>query len=372
MTPKKNENQKIIDQLQLYYNWAENTKKTYIIHLNKYSKIHNMTLQELIQEAEQDEETINKVNKRKIKERLMQYILHEKQNNIKITSIKQAISHIKKMYKHYDIDIPTLPPLPADITSETFDELPTKKQITDILIHTNLKQKTIITFLASTGLRRSDACNLTIKNFKEAIKEYVTSQDIINIIYEIENKDDLIIPTWKIISQKTKIKHITFNSDESTRLICKLLKQRLLKGPLKDNDSLFGYTPPAVSIMFERLNDELNLGFVGSKRFFHAHVLRKYFTTSLYNDGVDFLFVDFLAGHALPPVRAAYYKANPLELKKVYLEHLDLFTFMSVVSCKEVGLTGDELEELEMLREYKKSTDKRLDELESLVRSILE
>lgn len=371
MKTQKQKNQDVIDQLQLYYNWSKNTKKNYTIHLNKYSKFNKMTLQELITEAEQDEETINKVNKRKIKQRLMNYILHEKENNTRTSSIKQEVSQIKKFYKHYDIDLPTLPVLTSKQEHETFEEIPTKKQISDILLHASLKQKVVISFLASEGMRRSDACNLTINDFITAVKDYVTSRDLINVIYELEHRDDLIIPVWKIVSQKTKVKYITYTSDESTRLLLKFLKQRLLKEQLNGDSSLLSYTPESMGIMFIRLNDKLQLGFVGSSRFFHAHVLRKYFTTSLYNSGVDFLFVDFLAGHTLPPIRASYYKANPEQLRKIYLEHLDLFTFMSEAP-RVNGLTGDELNELEMLREYKKNTDKRLDELESLVRSILE
>lgn len=371
-TYMKHKNQTIINQLALYYNWSEITKNNYTTILNKYSKYHNLTLEELINEAEKEEDIIPKTNKRTIKTRLFNYIITQKENKLQDISIKQELSMIKKMYKHYDIEIPRLPPLRPKQSHESFHEIPSREEIYNILLNVNLKQKSIITFMASTGLRRSDVCNLKIKDFIKSLHEYTQSYDLLNIITEIENSTELVIPKWEIHSQKTKVNYITFSSDESTKLICRYLKQRLFNEQITNESSLFDMKPHSVSVMFERINDKFQMGFVGHSRFFHPHVLRKYFTTSLYNDGVDFLFVDFLAGHTLSPIRAAYYKANPEELKRIYIEHLHCLTFMSNVEFVDRGISNVEHEELVELRAYKEETDKRLEALESMIKSFLE
>ncbi len=362
-------NDNIIKEMIVYYNWRPSTIKSYKITLNTYSKINNMPLKELIKEAEQEEEIIRKVNKRKIKKRIMNYILIRKKENKKESSIKQEVSQIKKMYKHYDIDLPDLPRLKKTNKYETYKQIPTREQIKDILLNTTIKQKAIITFLASSGLRRSDACKLKIKDFMESIQIYTTTNNIINVIYEIENKNEIIIPTWNIISKKTNINHITFSSDESTRIICKYLKQRLINEELNMDSSLFNYKPQTLTIMFQRLNDKLKLGTVNNTRFFHPHVLRKYFATTLYNEGVDFLSVDFLLGHTLTPIQSAYYKANPQKLKELYISNMENLTFLTSTKHE---INDEQLNELEELRLYKLETSKRLDELEGLIKKFLE
>ncbi len=368
----KQQNNIIIKELSLYYNWKPATLKSYTLLLNKYSTYHGMTLQELIQEAEKDEENIIKVNKRKIRKRLLDYIMHEKQTN-QDTTIKQYILQIQKMYKHYDIDIPRLPPLTAKTKYETFEQIPNKEIIKDILLHVNLQMKSIITTLASSGLRISDLCNLKIKDFKQSINKYTSEVNIINILYELEKKDELIIPRWHINSKKTDIPYITFSSDESIRLTIKYLQQRIMKEELTDNDYLFGYKlSPSLITRFARINDNLNLGRINDKRFLHAHVLRKYFISTLYNSGVDYLCVEFLAGHTVPPIKATYYKANPDYLQKIYMEHLAMFTFINELNVVNLDLSTAEKEELEELRLYKEEMDARLEHLEKLIKSVLD
>lgn len=365
-------NKQLLDEMDLYFQWQPKTRHDYNLVINAYCKYHQMTMQELLTEAETDEEKIGKVNKRRIKKRLLNYILHLKQQNKKDSTIKAYLNKIRKVYKYYDIDLPSLPTVSSKQRQESYAELPSHEDIKNALLNTNLLNKAIITFLASTGMRISDLCNIKVKDFKEAVQSYTSCSRLTDILHELEKKEDLIIPTWDITSIKTHVRYTTYSSDESTRLIIQYLKQRILDEEIQDNAPLFNLKKRAVAARLQRLNDELGLGYVGGRRFFHAHALRKYFTTTLYNEGVDFLCVDFLVGHTLKPIQASYYKANPDYLKKVYVEHIACFTFLNTVEVVSDGISDAELEELRELRAYKEETDKRLEQLEGLIKSILE
>lgn len=369
MIPKTNK--QILQELNLYFQWKPNTYKSYRLIINAYCKYHQLDMYELIQEAEEDEENINKVNKRRIKNRMLDYVLYLKQEHRKDSTIKIHLNKIGKVYKYYDIDLPHLPKLPSRQKYETYTEIPTKEDIKNILLNTTLQNKMMITFLASSGMRVGDACNLTIGEFKQAVRAYTTHSLLVDTLSELEKNTDLILPKWGINSQKTGVKYITFNSDESTRLIIQYLKQRLLEEDVTDDMLLFGVKVKAITTRFQRINDELAYQDVNGRRFFHAHVLRKYFTTTLYNEGVDFLCVDFLVGHTLKPIQASYYKANPDYLQQIYKDHLSCFTFLSTVEVVKHTLNDMELEELQELRKYKLETDKRLEALELLVKSTL-
>ena len=363
-------NKDILQELELYFQWKKQTSRDYNSTLNNYSSFHNLTLHELIIEAEREENTINKVNHRTIKKRLIKYILFLQEEGKKPGTIKTQIAKIKRFYRYYDIDLPYIPPIRAKQKTEKYNELPSKEDIKNILLNVNLHMKAVITFLASSGLRISDLCNLTIHDFQEAVKEYTHSNELPAILYELEHTKMILIPRWVITSKKTDIEYITYTSDESTRLLTKYLQQRLLNNEIHPDDKLFDITISSLTKRFGRINDNLHLGYINGRRFFHAHALRKYFITSLFNDGVEFLTVDFLAGHTLPPLQASYYKANPDSLKKVYCEHMGVLVFLQ--ENKTVKVDDVDFEELEELRRYKLETEKRLDELESLIRRVLE
>ena len=121
----------ILKEMKMLYNWTDGTYKTYTSALTSYTEYHHMNMQELINEAEIEEETINKTSKRTIKKRLINYRLHlQEEKQFSKNTIKMYLAMIKKIYRHHDIQIPTLPPIKV-INNETFEDIPTTEEQPD-------------------------------------------------------------------------------------------------------------------------------------------------------------------------------------------------------------------------------------------------
>jgi len=358
-------NKKTLQEMRILYNWSENTLKTYTSALNDYTTYQQATITELIREAEQDEENINKTSKRQIKTRLVNYRVHlQEDKQFSSNTIKMYLAMICKIYRHYDITIPVLPPIRVTST-ETFEDIPTSDEIKNAILHSRTKNKALITFIASSGLRRSDVARLTIDDFLEATRDQHSNTD--NVLSDLQElrKQRVIIPTWNIIDQKTGINHITFNSHESSLYIIQMLMERLSKEELSRDKLLFNVKPDTISKNFRNLNTKLGMGWKEHRRHFHPHALRKYFATTLTGNDVDFLSTEFLLGHSLNRVQSSYYFANPERLRQKYARIMNKLTFTLEVTYVDVD--SRERRELTELRRYKEESNTRINKLEEML-----
>lgn len=358
-------NENILKTMSILYNWTNGTLKTYRTAIKDYTTFQKKTLPELLLEAEQEEETIPKTSKRTIKTRLINYRIYlQETKNFSNNTIKMYIALVCKVYKHHDITVPQLPPIRVTQT-ETYQDIPTHQEIQTAILHSRTKMKALITFIASTGLRRSDVANLKIKDFMEATMNYHEDTNNILTILQQMKKQDMIIPMWNITDIKTRITHISFSSHESSLYIIQMLQERLIKEDLTPEDSLFGIKPDTISKNFSTLNNKLGMGWKTTRRHFHPHALRKFFATTLTSNDVDFLSTEFLLGHTLTNVQSSYYFANPERLRNKYVHIMDKLTF--TMHFEIVDVDSREKRELEELRRYRVESNERIRKLEEMI-----
>lgn len=333
--------------------------------LQQYCRHQKQTLPTLINEALDEEDTINKASRRTIKKRLQSYTLYLQQEGKQPNTIKNYLARIKGIYHYYDVEIPRLPGIRVEQT-EHYEDLPTADEIRFVLRHTSVKMRAVVAMLASSGMRISDLCNLTVGDFMDACSDYVMHpRGLFDFLHQLQNSGELIIPTWHIPNQKTKVPYVTFNSDEATRYLVEYLLEYLQGELLNRDDLLFQVKSNSLTRQFNRLNTRLRLGQLATRGRFHPHALRKFFATSLTNHDCDFLSVEFMLGHRLDPVREAYYKADPERLRRKYRLYMEHLTFTQELEVRDV--TSTELEELEELRQYRRDTDEKLRRLEEMM-----
>lgn len=362
------QNNLFLTEMKLVHNWTDNTYKQYQIALESYTTFHQQSFTELLTEAETDEETINKTGKRRIKTRLLQYQIHlQEDKQFKPNSTKAYLSKICKIYKYHDIDLPDLPRIRCPIM-ENYTDIPTHKQIQKAIFTSRPKMKAIITFIASSGLRRGDTANLTIQDFINATEKYHNNNfnTLDELLEMLDTEKNVIVPTWNITSQKTGIQHITFSSNESTYYIVEYLKDRLTMEKVTPEDTIFGVQPNTITHNFKKINNRLGYGMKDGRVFFHPHALRKYFSTTLTNHDVDYLATEFLLSHQLRGSSRAYYFANPERLKNKYMRVMDHLNFtMNVNYC---DINSREKEELIMIRKQYSDIQKELKEVRGYFR----
>jgi len=180
-----------------------------------------MSLEELLEEAEAEEDTGIKWKKRKLKKRLLTFRQHLI-DNFSLNSVYAIFGPIMVIYKYYEIEIHKLPPInkKAANTAEPiqFADLPDKEIIRKAIDIATPTIKPIIYFMSSSGCARRETLNLTIKDYIDALSEYTDETNIFDIIEDLGDCES-VVPTFSILRQKTGKHYTTYCSPEAVRAI---------------------------------------------------------------------------------------------------------------------------------------------------------
>ena len=358
------------------------TQDAYLRRIRKYCNFIGKTPIELIEEAEKEEEDGIKPRKRKIRGYILDYVEHLENKDLAQLSIKTDLETINTFYHSFDIDTPKVKRKPANMTNLTWEAIPETKHLKEAQKYASVRQKAIMLLMFSSGMGLSEVRYLDYSHFIDAMEEYLNldEDDLINVKKVVRQIRDCKNPigTWRIERFKTGMPYITFNSPESTNAILDYLLHRGKKNKQVKNlsDPLFAshfnlrMSKTAYLGVFQRLNDSCNFGWAKGrkKRFLTSHGLRKLFTTTLYNHGVDKLAVDWFLGHRINPVTEAYFKSNVKDLKMRYMNVVDRLT-LSEVKVKNVTTKEYDqlLKELRQKGEEYRKLEKRLEILEQFL-----
>jgi integrase len=332
-------------------NLSTGSIKVYSHALGKYIEYNQLTLTELITEAETEEDQRLRWKRRTLKHRLIQFRNHLIDYGYAKETITTMMKRVTTFYRHYEIEIHHLPRVNIQSTVEI--KIPTRENLQTALESSKPLMKALILFLVSSGMSKVDCLKLTIQDFIIATEDYHNSTDILEVMSILKDRND-VTPTFALTRTKTNKFHYTFCSPEATTSIVNYLYSR--KDTLKPESPLFKISPLWLSIKFEDLNESLNLGVTSGNNYgiLRCHTLRKYHATTLRNDGLSIDIINSLQGKAKNRVDQAYYIDTPEQLKKLYLDH---------VNCLYVS---DELKfksENEVLQEENKTLKERENKL---------
>lgn len=334
----------------------ESTEEKYLIKLHRYTKFTGLSLSELIQEADEDEEQHNKMKYRRITKRLSIFKKHLQDEGKSPTYITTLLTTIRNFYRTHEISTPETVSRTSSTTrnkekeASTKDEIPSKKDIKEALKRTNIKYRAIILLMSSSGMGIGEITHLKLSDYLKSLGIQINRRfDVDEVIEKLKNETDAL-PTWSIRRYKTAMPYYTFSSPESVKAINTYLIDRINRNSiLKPEDPLFGthgkpITSGAMTKQFERINNKCGFGKYGRVNFFRSHALRKFFASTLIDKDIDPLKVDWLLGHSIPTTREAYFKKNVDSLKELYIKTLPALSIDKVDIEK---LESDKIKELE-------------------------
>lgn len=201
----------ILNEVHSTFNHSKATRRLYKQAVKKYTNFFGMSLDELIEEAEKEEDSGVRWKRRTIKRRIINYRQYLLENHC-INTVLTLMRPILVIYKYFEIEIHELSKLnrkqaikPEPIR---FKDLPDKEIIREAVNISDPKMKAIILFMCSSGCARRETLNLTIQDYIDALKEYTNKKDIYAILEDLEGDRD-IIPTFNVRRQKTD-KYYTF------------------------------------------------------------------------------------------------------------------------------------------------------------------
>ena len=101
-------NKEILEEISAARNYADRTILGYNTALNNYTSFHNMSMHELIKEAEEEEEKGIRWKHRKLKQRLLDYRQYCLDNYL-LTTAQSNMVKVRSIYRYYEIEIQPLP-----------------------------------------------------------------------------------------------------------------------------------------------------------------------------------------------------------------------------------------------------------------------
>jgi len=152
-----------------FRNLRPETVRSYTRKLTIYSQITGMTLTDLIEEAERDEDLGIRKRLKRIKVHFTELQDHLITNDFSPQKIEDIITTIRGFYAHYDIELPKRmyhAPVP-DLQNEA---IPSKDDIKKALSFCNIKYQSIILLISSSGTSLGDVLNLKFSDFLNALE----------------------------------------------------------------------------------------------------------------------------------------------------------------------------------------------------------
>ena len=289
------------------------TLKSYRSAIAKYEFFHDMDMGSLMDEAIVEEDEGISLKNRKIKKRLLDFRSFLLDSDLAISTVRTYFSRIKTIYRHFGIELPYLNEIRCDGEYlSSYDDLPTKSDIRKACDISSLDFIAVILFISSSGCAKAETLSLTVGDFIKATEDYHDGGSIDDVLECLENRKD-VVPTFYLKRIKMNKFYHTFCSPEASHHIVKYL---MSKDNLSLDDKVFDFTDASLIYNFKKVNDSLDMGFVGKYRFFRAHSLRKYHASNI---GLSKDHIDELQGRAKTKVHEAYIKTNPKKLKEIYM-----------------------------------------------------
>ncbi len=366
-----------IDIWVLKKDLEDSTLKTYLICLRKYCTIIGLSPNELIEEADLEEENGIKLRDRKINLNLFKFKKQLQKNGISEGTISLHLFAIKSFYDALDIQIPKFKTPKGDISLEkNFGKLISKKELNILVNVAPPREKALIYLMALSGMAQAEARKLTIKKFLDSAGEVINKElNSISDLFAVENELSKEMITLQVVRKKVNYRYITFIPPEATYQIILYLKERMYgrNKRIKINkcdSALFvknngePIDRDVIVTNFRRIG--LQAGFKkenGAYSFWRAHSLRKYFISTIMNKIGDKVMADFLAGHKISNVDRAYWYMDPKDLKKRYLKALP---YLSIDQVKVKDIKSDDFKRIEELEKYQEYMDKHLIKTEKI------
>lgn len=376
----------IIDKIGETKGWSKSTRMIYRSVLKGYLKYQQMTLQELIDEAYQEEEDKTPHHRLTLRRRLIEYFDYLKSQGKSYNTLASTKRGIVNVYKYYGVKIPDL----VGFTGKQFTHNPrmsleyediiTREEIQELLEVASLNMKALILFSCSSGTALNEVLHITIQDYINATYEYHQQrqynhesdttylQRVINKLIEKQENTD-IVPTFKLIRRKTAKPYYTFCTPETSKAICQMLDDRIVDHKIKLTDRLFGMGRTTIYRHLNQLENICHIGKAGRYKKTTVHMFRRYFATTMantsdgtYEDIMPEYLIDECEGRSSNKINKVYIKKNPKQLKEQYTKYMS-----------KVYLTKEhEIEQLKKQVKEDAEVQRQLDSMKHMIQELSE
>lgn len=349
------EDQELINDWFDHINAHGGTLDLYTIAVSRYIEFHNMTLSELLEEAENDIVEGVIPRQRKIKGRIIDFrnSLEGKSDNTR----HSYTSAVRSFYKSMDVELPSNKRFfKSAIMEENKFMGMERSEIKRVLKYAGVRDKAITLLISSSGTAAKELVNLTRQDFYDGL-DHETG-----------------ICTFYIRRKKTLGDYHTYTTPEASGAIQEYLNTRtddlpwLFVGYIKETRETVQMTSTSVAGVFRRLAEKTgNLGDFGYFNKIRSHNFRKFFKTTMTEAGAPRWAVEFMMGHK-EELDARYSSPSGEKMRNTYyipyVNSLLIDTAEVIIQPKEDITALRELQsEMKLMRDKESEKDRTISEL---------
>ncbi len=319
----------------------EESKKMYLMGMQTFTEFTDMTPDELLNEADNEQDSNIKFRHRAVNKKLYSFRNYLQAKNLAPLSIKSYINGVKSFYRAFDIEFKPVQQEHAATLQEN-KKIPTIEDIRDILKICDPLERALILVGCSSGLDSATISNLKVADFENG---YDASTGITTLVLR---------------RLKTNVDFITFLTPEASEAVSVYLSYRARTVDTVGTKRLNQlakqkvYAQSNYLFILRRIDDQFltdhseewrkidRAAFMkiyrdlstkakkntekGKFNFIRSHNFRKFFDSTLLNNGCDYFHVEEFMGHKLPGTQGHYYRPNAEELKKHYMRFVPYLT----------------------------------------------
>ena len=304
--------------------YSENTKKAYRQSIRKFEKFHDCSMEELIEEALNEQRENISEDMLSIYDRLLDFRRHLC-NEYTYNTVVSYFVKIEKIYKMNRVRIPYIPPLNQKRIKRNpeleYEDILTKDELRKILPEFNNEGRIRAMAMMSGGFATQEAENLTKKQFYDDLKKEGESY---HECMERLSKTDNCIWVTKLRRQKTGKAYYGLVSPETVQEIAKVRRY-----DISCDGKLFEISQDYFSKKCRKINEKLNLGTAGGFSKLTTHSFRRFHATHIkasilsYEESLKVNEIDELQGRGLTKTQDSYMKTNKTKQKLLYAKILN-------------------------------------------------
>lgn len=357
---------------------SQSTIQNYCQAVKLYEEFHKATMDELIQEA-LDEQT-NQVAEHNLKvyDRILDYRDELLNQGRVVTGVVAYITKIKTIYKKNRVRLPYIPPV-NEIGAKRnpvikFEDYLTKDEIKEGIEYLPLIQKARLLAMVTGGLSNDECANLTTRQFIDSLYDYHHCDDDVEALRWLAESETVL---WIICIKrgKTGKPFYAIMNPECVTMTARAKLEEVKDLPYaKRARTLHPKLYPTDKNYFwnccSKINKMLGLGSAGNKNRFRPHMFRKYHSTAIrgnYHIGDNQLSpmeIDELQGRGMTSVQATYIKSNPKKQKLLYCQVINQVSLWHKYGYKvidddvELFIIDDEVENKKLKKENENLKEK--------------
>lgn len=361
---------------------APNTIRGYKQAIKKYEELYGMTIDELVEEALNEQTERIPPHLLKVIDRIEDFQNYLIGLGLMYGTILTLSSKIKSIYTKNRVVIPYITPLNAKKIKRReyieYKDVLTKDELRCALMHMRLPSQARAYAMISGGLSNEECEHLTTRAFIDELYKYHQCDDDIEALKWLADENNPLIWVTKIIRQKTKKPYYAIIGAEAVNVIAsaKLYEMKLPKNDGKIPDKLLDTNKNSFSRTCRIVNDKCNLGLVAEESKLKAHNLRRFHATYIrgsvlsYEENYILTYqeIDEMQGRGKTGTQDTYIKTNPIRQKVLYAKVMNNVSLYHkydyeivdddvLVYVKDVIRENDKL--ISDIKKLKKALDKK-------------